>query len=120
MHRLVRIQIFTLTAMVIFYSTYAFASSNSGSHPGGEGTATISGWNVSNVHYFLTDDSAKISAVEFDLDGPAEMVEISLDSSEPRLFDCENGSGTHWTCRIDSLINISSANELRVVATGNH
>jgi hypothetical protein len=118
MYGLIRTQIFILTVVLVFSSTYAFASSESGMHPGGEGVNTISGWNTSNVHYRLADDPTKISLVEFDLDGSAEMVKVSINSSDQTFFNCENSSGSHWICNITQE-RVSTANELRVIAFGN-
>lgn len=118
MYSLVRTQIFILTVVLIFSSIYAFASSQSGVQPGGEGVDTTSGWNISNVHYLLAADPSKISGVEFDLDGSAEMVKVSINSSEQNYFNCDNVSGSHWSCNITQE-SVSTANELRVIASGN-
>lgn len=119
MHKLFRIQFLVLMVVIVLFTTYAFASNETGLAPGGEGANTISGWNVSNIHYGLTDDPSKISLVEFDLDGSADSVNVSLDSSTPRFFSCENNFGTHWVCNVNSAqIHVSDVNEVRVVALG--
>ena len=118
MYGLIRTQIFILTVVLVFSSTYALASSESGAHPGGEGVNTISGWNISDVHYRLAGDPAMISLVEFDLDGSAETVKVSINSSAQTYFNCRNSSGSHWICNIPQE-RVSAADELRVIASGN-
>ena len=117
MYRLVRLQLIVLAASVFFYATYAFASSKSNYQPGGEGVNTISGWAVSNVNYRLAEDSSKISAVEFDLDNPAQMVKASINSSSGAYFACVNTTATHWVCNVDQQ-SISNADALNVIASG--
>ncbi len=116
MHKLVQIQLIALTAFIIFYATYAFASSTSNFQPGGEGVNAISGWAVSNVSYQLSGNSALISAVEFDLDNPAGMVKASINSSSGMYYNCMNTNATHWICNVN-LQSISNADALQVIAT---
>lgn len=118
MTRFLRIQAAALLFAGISFTVYAFASSGTNlSAGGGEGVGAISGWTVSNVHYRL-DGSAALSAVEFDLDKSAEVVKISLDSSNVIYFDCLKAQGLHWVCDINLPVGISSMNELRVIAAG--
>jgi hypothetical protein len=120
MRKFIRLQITILFFVIGFYSVYAFASTEtSGSPTGGEGTSPISGWTISNVHYQTGQDPSKIAAVEFDLDSSAAHVQVSLDSASAAFYSCENVSGTHWLCNTGSQVSISSADELRVIATGN-
>ncbi len=116
MYKLLRIQIIVLMVSIIFYATYAFASSNSGFTPGGEGVNTISGWVVSNVSYRLSENSALISAVEFDLDNPAGTVKASVNPSSGAYFTCINTNATHWVCNVNQE-SLSTADTLTVIAT---
>jgi hypothetical protein len=119
MRKLIRLQLVALFFVIAFYSFYAFASSETNElQTGGEGASLISGWTVSNVQYQLAQDPSKIAAVELDLDSPANLVQVSLSSSQARFFACENRGGTHWFCNIGSQVGIAEANEFRVVATG--
>ena len=116
MHKVFRLQLIALFVSVVFFATYAFASSETNLSPiGGEGAVTISGWNVSNVHYRLAEDASKIGAVEFDLDGPANQVAIGFDTASDRAFSCYNVNGHHWLCQV-SGIEIARINSLRVTA----
>jgi len=85
---------------------------------GGEGAQSISGWDVSNVHYSLADGSYELSAVEFNLDKPASVVSISLDSTNPLFNDCTNLHGFRWLCVVDTHVNIAAMEEFKVVAVG--
>ena len=115
MYRLFPIQFLALMAVIAVYTSYAYASSEAPS-PGGEGINTISGWNTSNIKYSLEAGSSKTSAVEFDLDGPANVVKISVKSSSASFFDCVNTIGNHWYCVIGRETGISDFDELRVIA----
>ena len=115
MYKLFRIQLLVLTALVFAYGTYAFASSSSNVPSGAEGVNAISGWAVSNVSYRFTEDSSKIAAVEFDLDGAARTVRASINSSSPTFFGCVNTAATHWVCDVNQQA-ISTADSLKVIA----
>jgi hypothetical protein len=118
MHRLFRIQILALIFVIAVSSVYAYASSERPS-PGAEGVSTISGWNVSNIKYRLEEGPSKNSTVEFDLDGPAGTVKISVQSAGTSFFNCINTNGTHWYCVVGPEVSISEFNELRVIAMDN-
>lgn len=111
-------QVLALLIGIGLFSTYAFASSQSGQPVGGEGTNAISGWNISGVHYLLADDPSRLAGVEFDLDGPADVVKVSLNSSGSMFFDCVHITGYHWVCGISPSMSVSEVDELRVIATG--
>ncbi len=115
MRSLFRIQILALMTVIVFYATYAYASSWSPS-TGLEGVNAISGWNVSNIQYRFEQGSSKNTAVEFDLDAPANAVKVSVQSSSASFFDCVNTAGTHWYCVIRPDVGISEFDELRVIA----
>jgi len=109
MGRLFRLQLLVLVFFAGFYAVYALAASDTNLPSAGEGRNTISGWAVMNVQYRLAEDAAKISVVEFDLDAPASLVQISLDSTNASFFDCRNIRGMHWSCDVNSQIEISNA-----------
>ena len=115
MHRFFQIQALALTVVIAFYAIHAYASSAQ-PIPGAEGIITISGWNVSGVRYRLEEGPSKDSAVEFDLDKPATMVKVSVNSSSALFSNCTNTTGTHWYCVINSGTGISEFDELRVIA----
>lgn len=116
MYRLFRIQLIILTAFIFFFTTYAYASSDTNFSPRGEGANSISGWDVSNVSYRLAENSSGINAVEFDLDQPAGMVKVSVNSSNAGFFNCINTNETHWVCNINGE-SVANADTLRVIAS---
>ena len=118
MNRLFRLQFLVLMFVTVVFVTRAFASSQTNVSAESEGANVISGWNVSNVQYRSADDPAILSAVEFDLDGPAGVVNVSVSSSNPVFFTCGNSMGTYWVCNLNPQIRIFEINELRVVVTG--
>ena len=118
MNSLFRFPFLFLLVVILTFTTYAFASSQTGQPMGGEGVSAVSGWNISGVHYRLADDPSKLAAVEFDLDAPADVVRASVNSSVGGYFSCQNSVGYHWVCNIDSSVSVSDMTELKVVATG--
>lgn len=118
MNRIFRMQVLALLVVIGLFSTYAFASSQADQPVGGEGANAISGWDISGVHYLPANDPSKLAGVEFDLNSPADVVKVSLNSSNSMFFDCVHTAGYHWVCSIDPSMKVSEANELRVIATG--
>ena len=118
MNTIFRFQFLILIAVVAAFTTFAFASSQTGQPAGGEGVSAISGWTVSDVQYRLADNSSNLIVVEFDLDGSADVVKVSLDSANPMFFSCDHTVDYHWVCTINSSMSLSDVDELRVVATG--
>ncbi len=116
MYKLIKVQIYFMMAFIVFYATYAYASSDARLEPGGEGTAAISGWTISNVRYRLAENSPYIASVEFDLDRPASMVRAGFNSLDTAVSNCENPSGTHWVCKFDPQMPVLAAAELRIVS----
>lgn len=104
-----------LLVVIVTFTTYAFASSQTGGGIGGEGASPVSGYDISGVHYQL-GDAAMLSAVEFDLNAPAESVKASLNPSSG-LFNCLNSGGYHWICSVNASMKVSEVNELKVIAT---
>jgi hypothetical protein len=118
MIRLFRNSTFVLGAVVIFSSTYNFASSISGVVGAGHSTASISGWDVSNIRYDFASDPSKLNGIEFDLDDSADIVKISLRSSRKSFSDCENIFGTHWSCNLSPEVYVLEVDELSVIVVG--
>ena len=69
------------------------------------------------MHYLPAADPSKFAGVEFDLNGPTDMVKVSV-SANSRFLDCVNVAGYHWVCNFNSHVNVLDAGELRVIATG--
>ncbi|MFT3891077.1 MAG: hypothetical protein QM730_05540 [Anaerolineales bacterium] len=117
MNILFRFLLLALTIAAITYTTVAFASSQSDQQMGGEGMSSISGWDVSGVHYLLANDPSKLAGVEFDLSGPANTVKVHV-SAASMFWTCRNTGRYHWVCDANATVSISEMNELKVIATG--
>ncbi|MFZ5885114.1 MAG: hypothetical protein ACOYYI_15185 [Chloroflexota bacterium] len=119
MKTILSLQVMVLVFVVTSCTTYAFASSNENpAMQAGEGANAISGWAISNVHYRLAENPSRLSAVEFDLDQPADLVKVSFDGGGSEYFPCVNVSERHWVCDVRAQVELQSMSALRVVALG--
>jgi hypothetical protein len=108
---------FWLIFTIISATTYAFASSNTGSPSNaGEGSKAINGYVVSNVAYGQGSDPSKIGSTSLTLDAPATKVQIKLSDAQVDWYDCTNANGYNWICNTNNH-PISSADKLQVVAS---
>jgi hypothetical protein len=97
--------------------SYAYASSNTfggAVEHSGEGSQTISGFDVSAITYTLASDPTELSAVEFTIDGTATDVRAKVLSTSTTYVSCEVVSGTRWTCPITNAV--AEVDELAVIA----
>jgi hypothetical protein len=88
---------------LITAATYAFTASNTfsgGAGSAGSGSSSISGYDVTNVHY--TNLGTNFATVSFDLDNPATTVQVSFDAGPSH--SCSNTGGTSWTCNASDAI----------------
>ncbi len=107
---------------VVATSAFGFAASNNMAGAGsnaGDGTAGISGYTVSNVHYTLNaTNPANIDSVSFGL-APAVPATGSVSArlvTGGSWFPCSlNGAGTVATCAV-SGVTVAAADLLQVVA----
>lgn len=115
--RSLKISIIVLIAIALATVSYAFAAANTVPNgKAGDGSGTITGYDVTNVVY--TQDSSNpvnITAVAFDLDASATTVRVRLVTTGS-LQACTNPSGTHWTCTITG-VTVHDADTLEVVAS---
>ena len=114
--RIVLLWICIAIIVILACTTYAFASSAVPTRQG-EGAGRISGYVVTHVRYHPASNPSKIDVVEFDLDGPATAVKIELIAADSVFHSCTHASENHWRCLVDPAVNISSMDELRVIAT---
>ena len=108
-------------AAVLGIATYAFTASNTvPATSAGQGSATISGYNVSNVVYNLNaTNPSQLDSVSFSLSPQARnpaatTVQVQLVTGGS-WTSCSVASGT-WTCAPSGGVAVSAANELNVVA----
>lgn len=118
MTSLLRIFVVGIVSSTVGFATYAYASSNSGTQVAGEAAVPISGWDMSNLSYQLSDDPRLVQAITFDLNTSADNVSARLDSTGS-FTNCINTAGFHWECSFPGGVQVSRINEIRVVAIGN-
>jgi predicted NUDIX family NTP pyrophosphohydrolase len=83
----------------------------------GDGTGTVTGYTVSNVHYVLNSDVSKIDSVTFDVDSaPASGATMKIQLvSGGSWYTCTNVA-TAITCDTTSpQATVLATNQLRVV-----
>ena len=103
---------------------FAYAAANTVPVTGaGDGSAAISGYNVTNVQYILdTTNPDKIKTVEFSLSAKnasapiPTTVKITLESSSNATWFKCTLQGQVWSCPVDNAVTVLNANQLRVVA----
>ncbi len=117
MGNLFRFFLFGILAGIVILPIHAFASSNTGTPAGGEGAGIISGWDVSNISYEPSSDPTRVVRVEFDLNGPARNVSGKLVSGDSTYYQCANTGAYHWQCDLAGGVEISSMDEVRVIAS---
>lgn len=105
----------------ISLSAYAFAAANTvPDTKAGDGSGTVSGYNVTSVVYTLNaTDPSKLDAVSFDVGAAAVTVKAQLVTSGT-WYACTLDTGTTWDCDTTTpSLDVSTINQLRVVATSN-
>jgi hypothetical protein len=110
-----RVLVVTAFASIIGLSTLGFAAANTvPASQAGDGTNTISGYNITSVAYTLnTTDPSKIDSVGFTIAPATGTVKARIDS---RWYDCANAAGA-VTCNTSSpAATVAGATSLQVVA----
>lgn len=92
--RLAALAVFAIIAM----SAFGFAASNTfpGANRAGTGTDTVSGYQVTNIHYVLNSAADAATDVTFTLNGPASTVVASMQGVASNA--CTNTGGNDWSC----------------------
>lgn len=107
-----------LLALIVSVSAYAFTAANTVPvSNAGDGTGTISGYTVSAVAYVLAADAANIDKVTFTLSAPATQVKAKVLASSTTYTDCTNTAGNNFSCDFATDPTVTSADQLRVIAT---
>jgi hypothetical protein len=100
---------------LITAATYAFtASNNVQSSKAGDGSGTISGYSVTNIHY--TNLGTSFATVSFDLDAAASNVTVSFDGGASTT-DCGASAGSApfaVSCSVGDAIG--PASQLEVIS----
>jgi hypothetical protein len=112
-----------LLVLILAASAYAFAAVNDvDKSAAGDGAATISGYDVTNVHYTLdTSNPIQITKVEFDIANKDSSAKVPVTVKAKLIasgtwFTCSASSPwTHWSCPITS-VTVADALNLAVAA----
>jgi hypothetical protein len=110
-----------LAVVVLTMAIYGFAASNTVSTSGaGDGSAAISGYTVTNVHYVLDAvDPSLISSMAFTV-APAipagGSVQVKLVATGTTYTACTVSGGTNVTCTFAGGVSVLAADQLRVIA----
>ena len=113
--RLAALALFAIIAM----SAFGFAATNTfnGQNRAGNSADTISGFNISNIHYSLQGTNpANLDAVVFTLNQPASEVQVGFDGGT--WIDCSPVTpSTAISCTIpDNTVGVQAASSLEVSA----
>ena len=116
-----RILALLVMAIILGAATYGFAESNTvTSGAAGEGSGTISGYTVTNVHYTLNSTTpTQFTSVSIDLGATAATnnvyAGISATGGSPASWvTCTLNAGTVWDCPLSG--SVDTAQELHVAA----
>jgi hypothetical protein len=108
-----------VVAIVLSAATYGLGASNAkGVIKGGGGSATVSGYSVSTVHYHLNpSDPNLVDAVSFTVDPappPGATTKVRLSSADSTYYLCS--SGAYHTCATTSTpVRTAAVDELTVI-----
>jgi hypothetical protein len=105
-------------ALLLGGAAYAFTAANTvPPTKAGDGSGTISGYDVTGVSYNLDAvDPALISSYEFDLDAAAGEVKAKVLSTQVAYDSCVNTVLNHWLCTPTVAPTALSVDTLRVIA----
>src|SRR3954462_11912845 len=105
-NRRMRIVLVLVAASAIAFGAFAYMASNTvPTSYAGDGQGTISGYQVSSVHYQLNTDPTKMDGVTFTLDNAAADVRVSVDHGTS-WTTCSVSGGTGVTCSFASPVSV--------------
>jgi hypothetical protein len=115
----------SLVVLVLAAAIYGFAAANSVAESGaGDGSGTISGYNITNIRYNLNSstpsdiDSVEFDAVPLGAQGAPTTVKVELVNGSGNWYDCTTpGTNEDWECDTTSpQVTALDADNLRVIA----
>jgi len=116
--------LFLITLVLLLAAvTYGFAAANTmpAVSNAGDGSVTVSGYHVSNIHYTLNGGNPRnVSSVSFDLapddgGGTPTAVQAQIGSSAG-WSTCSVTTAPTWNCPASGTVTVLSVDELTVVA----
>jgi hypothetical protein len=121
MFRNFKIAFAVIAVLVLSVAAYAFAAANTvPDTKAGDGVGVVSGYDVTSVEYTLNGtDPSTLDSVAFDVGAAAIKVEAQLVATTGSWYACTQvGVTTVWTCNTTGL-DVSTIDQLRVVAASN-
>ena len=108
-----------VVAVALATGAYAFTATNSvPNSSAGSGSGTISGYTVSNVQYQLNATTpSDIDSVTFTLSATATQARAKIVSGATPYTTCSIAGGVSVTCNFSPDIDITTADQLSVIAT---
>lgn len=107
-----------IAAVALATGAYAYTDANTvEASKAGDGSDTITGYDVIDVEYDLAADPTTIDAVRFTLDADARIVKAKVESASTTYADCtETATAGTWECTLTGA-TVAGADELTVIAT---
>lgn len=119
-----RLALAALLALVVAVAGGAFTQTNTfgagGAGAAGDGSAAISGFNITNVQYQLSGtNAANLASVSFNLAPAASSAQVKVVASATAFTPCVlTSGGTVATCTFGvTPPTVAAADQLRVIAT---
>ena len=102
---------------ILATAAYGFAASNTvDPSKAGDGSAAVSGYNVTNITYTVATDPTILATVQFQLNDTATTVKTSLNNGGSWTSCADQGANV-WKCDVSSLsAPVANVSLLRVVA----
>jgi hypothetical protein len=113
----------TVGALVVAFAlatgVYAFTATNTvPASNAGSGSGTISGYTVSGIAYTLNATTpSDIDSMTFTLNSSASTVRAKIVSGSTTYTTCSIAGGVNVTCNFAPDIDITTADQLSVIAT---
>ncbi|MEO8541547.1 MAG: hypothetical protein ABI577_17530 [bacterium] len=111
-----------VAVVVVVMAGIVMASTAANTVPGskaGEGQGTITGYDISTVHYQLNaTDPSKIDAVTFKLDSAptaGSTIKLKVGSASTTWYSCTTVSTAATCSTVAPAASVAAANELKVV-----
>lgn len=108
-----------VVAVALATGVYAFTATNTvPASNAGSGSGTISGYTVSGIQYTLNATTpSNIDSMTFTLNASASQVRAKIVSGSTSYTTCSISGGVNVTCDFSPDVDITTADQLSVIAT---
>lgn len=108
-----------VVAVALATGVYAFTATNTvPASNAGSGSGTISGYTVSGIQYTLNATTpSNIDSMTFTLNASASQVRAKIVSGSTSYTTCSVSGGVNVTCDFSPDVDITTADQLSVIAT---